>query len=171
MQVQPREADHHVIEQLQHEAQLMAAEKLSLKQQLEETTRAFTLKEKQLEIAANEKAAMTNEIAQAKATSNRMGVQLQAARERLDTAISNTANLHDEVMAKTAQVKQYKKQTDSFKANVEEANIKLLKTQRELQRHQELIKTIEEDIQYQVCSYVDTLKKCMCIIICLKLIS
>ncbi len=154
MQVQPREPDHIVIEKLRHEAPLITAEKLSLQEQLEETTRAFTLKEKQLEIAANEKAAMTNEIAQAKATSNRMGVQLQAARERLDTAIANTANLHDEVMAKTAQVKQYKKQADSFRANVEKANTKLLKTQRELQRHRELIKTIEEDIQYQVCIFI-----------------
>ncbi len=150
MQVQPMEPDHRVIEQLRHEAQLMTAEKLSLQEQLEETTRAFTLKEKQLEIAANEKAAMTNEIAQAKATSNRMGVELQAARERLDTAISNTANLHDEVMAKTVQVKQYKKQIDSCRGKVEEANIKLLKTQRELQRCQELITTMEDDHQDQV---------------------
>ena len=143
------------------QAETVTAEKLSLEEQHEKTTREFKLKEKQLEIAANEKAAISNEIAtrkneiaQAKTTSGRMGVELQAARERLEVAIADTARLHDEVMAKTAQVKQYKKQTDSFKAKVEEANTKLLKTQRELQRSQELIITMEEDNQYQVRIFV-----------------
>ena len=65
-------------------------------------------------------------------------------------SLADTEHLHDEVMAKTAQVKQYKKQTDSFKAKVEEANTKLLKTQQELQRCQELLKTMEIDYQDQV---------------------
>ncbi len=76
--------------------------------------------------------------------------KLQDARQRLEVSLADSAKLHDEVMAKTAQVKQYKKQTDSFKAKVEEANTKLLKTQQELQRRLELIKTMEEDNQYQV---------------------
>ena len=142
---------------LQEQTETVTAEKLSLEEQNEKTTREFKLKEKQLEIVANEKAAISNdiaawknEIAQAKATSGRMGVELQAARERLEIAIADTARLHDEVMAKTAQVKQYKKQTDSFKAKVEEANTKLLKTQQELQRRHKLIKTMEEDNQDQV---------------------
>ncbi len=143
-----------ILRERSEQAETVITEKLSLEKQREKTTREL---KKQLEIAANEKAAMSNEIAamkneiaQAKATSGRMGAELQAARERLEIAIADTANLHDEVMAKTAQVKQYKKQTDSFKAKVEEANTKLLKTQRELQRCQELIKTMEEDNQYQV---------------------
>ncbi len=109
------------------QAETVTAEKLSLEEQHEKTTREFKLKEKQLEIAANEKAAISNEIAarkneiaQAKTTSGKMGVELQAARERLEVAIADTAKLHDEVMAKTTQVKQYKKQTDSFKAKAEE---------------------------------------------------
>ncbi len=48
-----------------------------------------------------------------------LGAELQAARERLE---ADTANLNDAVMAKTAQAKQYKKQTDSIKAKVEKAN-------------------------------------------------
>ncbi len=135
---------------LREQNETLTAEKLSLEEQNEKTTREFTLKKKQLEIMANEKAAISNEIAQAKTTSGRMGVELQAAQERLEVAIADGAGLHDEVMAKTAQVKQYKKQTDSFKAKVEEANTKLLKTQQELQRCKELIKTMEEDNQYHV---------------------
>ncbi len=133
------------LQELTEQTETVTAEKLSLENQLNETTRECKLK-----IAANEKAAMTDDIAQAKATSGRMGVELQTSRERLEIAIADIASLHDEVMAKTAQVKQYKKQTDSFKAKVEEANTKLLKTQRELQRCQELIITMEEDNQYQV---------------------
>ncbi len=151
------------IEQLQailrertEQAETVITEKLSLEKQCEKTTREFKLQENQLEIAGNEKAAMSNEIAamkneiaQANATGGRMGAE--AARERLAIAI---ANLHEEVMAKTAQVKQYKKQTDSFKAKVEEANTKLLKTQWELQRCQELILTMEEDNQDQVLIFI-----------------
>ena len=106
------------------QTETLTAEKLSLEEQLEKTTREFKLKEKQLETVANEKAAISNdiaawknEIAQEKTTSGKMGVELQAARERLEVAI---ADKYHEVMAKTAQVKQYKKQADSFKAKAEE---------------------------------------------------
>ncbi len=76
---------------------------------------------------------------------------------QLNRATADTANLSDEVMAKTVQVKQYKKQNESYKAEVEEANAKLQQTQQELertqrvlQRLQELVKTMEDDHQDQV---------------------
>ena len=99
---------------------------------------------------AQDLAAKEQELSHTKQSGNRIAEELQDARQRLEVSLADSAKLHDEVMAKTAQVKQYKKQTDSFKAKVEEANTKLLKTQQELQRCQELIKTMEEDNQYQV---------------------
>ena len=57
---------------------------------------------------------------------------LQEAHERLETAIADIDNLHNEVLAKTVQVKQYNKQTESFKAKVEEANTKLEQKEQEL---------------------------------------
>ncbi len=99
---------------------------------------------------AQDLAAKEQELSHTKQNCDRTATELQDARQELEVSLTNTERLYDEVMAKTAQVKQYKKQTDSFKAKVEEANTKLLKTQQELQRCQELIKTMEEDNQYQV---------------------
>ncbi len=172
--------------------QIAAAMNISLNEQLESVTQDRDSKLKKLEILANEKAFVDNQLTREKNHSaalakdlaakehvddqltreknhsaalaqdlaakeqelsctkqngNRIATELQDARQRLDVSL-------DEVMAKTAQVKQYKKQTDSFKAKVEEANTKLLKTQRELQRCQELIKTMEDDNQDQVCMYM-----------------
>ncbi len=112
------------------------AEKCKLQEKLDEMLK---LQEKQLEIAASEKLFMKEElereIAQAKATSGRLGMELQDTRERLDTAIADTANLSDEVMAKTVQVKQYNKQTESYRTKVEETNSELQRTQQETEQY------------------------------------
>ena len=93
---------------------------------------------------------MNQELSKTKANDDRRAIELQDSRQRLETSLLDTARLHDEVLAKTAQVKQYKKQTDSFKLKVEEANERLVKTQRELQRCQTLMRTKEKDMQDQV---------------------
>ncbi len=97
------------------------------------------LKEKELEIAACEKEAIKQElerqVTKAKETSSRLSVELQKAHEKLETAIADTVNLHNEVLAKTVQVKQYNKQTESFKAKVEEANTKLDQAQQNVQQY------------------------------------
>ena len=96
---------------------------------------------------AQDLAAKEQELSHTKKLCDRTSTELQDARQRLDVSLADTERLHNEVMATTVQVKLHKKQTDSFR---EEANTKLLKTQQELQRCQELIKTMEEDNQYQV---------------------
>ncbi len=96
---------------------------------------------------AQDIAAKEQELSHTKQNCDRIATELQDARQTLEVSLADTERLHDEVIAKTAEVKQYKKQTDSFR---EEANTKLLKTQQELQHCQEVIKTMEEDNQYQV---------------------
>ncbi len=144
----------------QDKVQMAAAMKISLNEQLESVTQDRDSKLKYLEILANEKAFVDNqltherkhtaalaqnlvakeqELSHTKQTGNRIATELQDARQRLDVSLADTECLHDEIMAKTAQVKQYKKQTDSFKARVEEANTKLLKTHQELQHCQQVI--------------------------------
>ena len=155
----------------QDKVQMASAMNISLNEQLESVTQDRDSKLKKLEILANKKvsvddqltrernhsaalaqdlAAKEQELSHTKQNGNRKAEELQDARQGLEVSLADSAKLRDEVMAKTAQVKQYKKQTDSFKAKVEEANTKLLKTQQELQRRLELIKTMEEDNQYQV---------------------
>ncbi len=128
-------------------------------------------KEKMLEILANEKFSVEDQLAHeknrlaalaqnldikeeelthAKRNRDRLAAELQDAYERLDTAIADTANLSDEVMAKTAQVKQYNKQTESYKAKVEETNSELQQTQHELQQRHRETDSMELSYQSQV---------------------
>ncbi len=159
-------------------AEIEMGEKLSLKELLKTVTADQKNKEEKLEILANEKFSVEDQLAReknhlaalaqnldskeeelthAKQHCDTLAAELQDAYERLDTAIADTANLSDEVMAKTVQVKQYHKRTESYKAKVEEANSKLQqiqqelqRTQQELQRLQELVKIMKDDRQYQV---------------------
>ena len=150
--------------ELQDKAQIVAAQNLSLDDQLEKTKIELKAKEKNLEIMAAEKqlleenlriekdynTALNQELSKTKANGDRIANGLQDSRQRLETSVADTEHLHDEVLAKTAQVMQYTKQTDSFKLKLEEANDRLVKTQKELQRCQALIRTMEEDQQDQV---------------------
>ncbi len=129
------------------------------------------IKEKMLEILANEKFSVEDQLARennrlaalaqnlhikeeelthAKQNRDILAAELQDAREKLDTAIADTANLSDEVMAKTVQVKQYNKQTESYKAKVEETNAELQQTQHELQQCHKETDSIELSYQSQV---------------------
>ena len=169
--VQEVDALKNEVAKTQDKAQMAAAMKISLNEQLESVTQDRDSKLKKLEILANEKvsvddqlthernhtaalaqdlAAKEQELSHTKQKHDRIAIELQDARQRLEVSLADTEHLHDEVMAKTAQVKQYKKQTDSFKAKVEDAHTKLLNTQQELQRCQELLKTMEIDYQDQV---------------------
>ncbi len=155
----------------QGKVQMAAAMKISLNEQLESVTQDRDSKLKNLEILANEKvfvddqwtreknhgaslaqdlAAKEQELSHTKQNYDRTATELQDAHQRLEVSVADTERLHNEVMVAMAQVKQHKKQADSFKAEVEEANAILLKTQQELQRCQELIKTMEMDYQDQV---------------------
>ncbi|XP_064387129.1 aurora kinase A-like isoform X3 [Halichondria panicea] len=155
----------------QDKVQMAAAMNISLNEQLESVTQDRDSKLKNLEILANEKvfvddqwtreknhgaslaqdlAAKEQELSHTKQNYDRTATELQDAHQRLEVSVADTERLHNEVMVTMAQVKQHKKQADSFKAEVEEANAILLKTQQELQRCQELIKTMEMDYQDQI---------------------
>ena len=132
----------------------------------------FNLKEKQLEIMASEKSNLEEQTGRMRAHCTAVQLELEDSRQQLETAIKDTGTLSDEVLAKTQQVKQYKKQTDGYKARLEETTVKLEETtirlqeatarqqdttarlqeaQRELQHFQEQINRMEEDHQHQVC--------------------
>ncbi len=168
-----QEADElkNEVAKTQDKVQMASAMKISLNEQLESVTQDRDSKLKRLEILANEKAfvddqlthernhgaalaqdlaAKEQELSHTKQNGDRIATELQYVHQRLEVSLADSANLHDEVMAKTAQVKQYKKQTDSFKAKGEEANTTLLKTQQELHHCQDLINTMEIDHQDQV---------------------
>ncbi len=121
----------------------------SMKFQRQQQTAEATYERREAELV-EDLVAIKQELSHTKQNCSRTATELQDARQRLKVSLADTECLHDEVMSKTAQVKQYKKQTDSFKAKMEEANTKLLKTQQELQRCQELINTMEMDSQDQV---------------------
>ena len=125
------------------------------KQQSELQDKAQIVAEKQLldkylKIEKDHNAELNQELYKTKANSDRIANELRDCHQRLETSLADTARLHDEVLAKTAQVKQYKKQTDSFKLKVEESNDRLVKTQKELERCQAFMRTMEEDQQDQV---------------------
>ena len=163
----------------QHKVQMAAAMNISLNEQLDSVTQDRDSKQEKLEVLANEKSlvddqltdernhtaalaqdlvAKEQELSHTKQTGNRIAEELQDARQ---VSLADTAKLHDEIMTKTGQVKQYKKQTDSFKAKVEEANTNLLRTQQELQRCQEVIDTMEKYYQDQVYMYIIIFGTCM----------
>ncbi len=158
--VQEVDALKNEVAKTQDKAQMAAAMKISLNEQLESVTQDRDSKLKKLEISANEKAFVDDqltreknhtavlakdlvakelELSHTKQNYDQTATELQDARQRLEVFLADTERLHNEVMTTTAQVKLYKKQTDSFKAKVEEANTKLLKTQQELHHCQQVI--------------------------------
>ena len=104
-----------------------------------------------------------------------IALQCDGSEQQLDASIADTARLHDEVLAKTAQVLQYKKQIDSYTVKLEEAQNDIAQTQQswesledqykarlgdlnsklqhkhlELRQCQEQLKTMEDDKEYEV---------------------
>ena len=92
-----------------------------------------------------------NELSHTKANYAALAMEVQEGRQRLDSTIADSSRLSDEVLAKTQQVRQYKKQTDSYKAQLEETTARLQEALRELQNFQEQNTRLEEDYQNQVC--------------------
>ena len=62
-------------------------------------------------------------------------VQLHESHQRLEKIIADAAKLHDEVLAKTQQVKQYKKQADGYRAQLEQNKAELQQNRAELEQY------------------------------------
>ena len=73
-----------------------------------------------------EKAVIDSELSRMKANRAALAMEVQEGRQQLETIIADISQFSDEVLAKTQQVKQYKKQTDSYKARLEETNARLV---------------------------------------------
>ena len=141
-----RDYDYGMFRLKEKQLEIMATEKAVVDQQLghEKTnTTALTLeldeRKRQLDIMATQKEDIDNELSRMIANSAALAMEVQEGRQRLDTTIADTARLSDEVLAKTQQVRQYKKQTDSYKAKLEETAARLQEAQRELQFQSEQV--------------------------------
>ena len=74
-------------------------------------------------------------------------VQLHKSHQRLEKNIADTAKLHDEVLAKTQQVKQYKKQADGYKAQLEQNKAELQQNRAELEPYRSQLATFHHHAQ------------------------
>ena len=95
------------IAELEYEAEVMSATKQSLEEKVEDIETKLHVKEKHLEIALNEKAALEERLERVEA--QRVGLHHDKVdlQKQLQGAIKDTANLSDEMMAKNQQVKQF----------------------------------------------------------------
>ena len=118
---------------------VVIAQKLRLEEQFEHVESQFKLKEKQLEIMASENCNLEEQTGRMRAHCTAVQLELEDSRQQLDETIADTSRLSDEVLAKTQQVRQYKKQTDSYKAKLEETAARLQEAQRELQFQSEQV--------------------------------
>ena len=125
--------------ELTEKTDVVIAQKLRLKEQFEHVESQFKLKEKQLEIMAFEKCNLEEQTGRMRAHCTAVQLELEDSRQQLETTITDTSRLSDEVLAKTQQVRQYKKQTDSYKAKLEETAARLQEAQRELQFQSEQV--------------------------------
>ena len=143
--MQDTEADlnyqfHEVIAQKGQEAQLYQSEAKRLQAENYQIVEKFDAI--QLELVKH-KDLLEHTRAQQKETQ----VQLHESHQRLEKNIADTAKLHDEVLAKTQQVKQYKKQADGYKARLEQNKAELQQNRAELEQYRSQLATFHHHTQ------------------------
>ena len=129
----------HALETKGDELRKIADENAQLMGRMEHFINLSQKYKQQLEIMATQKEDIDNELSRTKAKNAALAMEVQEGRQQLETTIADTSRLSDEVLAKTQQVRQYKKQTDSYKAKLEETAARLQETQRELQFQSEQV--------------------------------
>ena len=83
-------------------------------------------------------------------------IQLDESHQRLEKNIADTAKLHDEVLAKTQQVKQYKKQADNYKAKLEQNRAGIGQYQSQLEEFRLHAQQREEvSLEWTHCLYIE----------------
>ena len=123
----------HALETKGDELRKIADENTQLMGQMVHFRNLSQKNKHQLEIMAAQKSNIDNELSHTKANNAALAMEVQEGRQQLEATIADTSRLSDEVLAKTQQVRQYKKQTDSYKAKLEETAARLQEAQRELQ--------------------------------------
>jgi len=136
-----------VQEELDENTRMATAEKMSLEEQLTNLGSKFKLKEKQLEISESEKQNIQDQLHRTQEQFNAVNVEMAEVKQRLEASLTDTQNLHDQILEKTAQVQQYSKQSESFKTQLEDTSDTLYTTQQELLRYQQEYQRSEQEVQ------------------------
>ena len=149
------------IAELEYEAEVMTATKQSLEEKVEDIETKLHVKEKHLEIALNEKAAIEERLERVEA--QRVGLHHDKVdlQKQLQGAIKDTANLSDELLAKNQQVKQFRKKVEEFRGHLNETRSELdtvkghlqqtrAKMQEQATFYQEQLKQTGEDAESKV---------------------
>jgi len=108
-------------EQLEHMEQLFLAQRRDYKTKLDEASRQLQEAKARLE--------QSNRLQRTQLEDAHR--QLRKANQQLDQATTDNDKLHDDVLAKTQQAKQYKKQVDGLKAEVTKYKSQRLPTTKE----------------------------------------
>ena len=107
--------------QLANMEQIFQSQQAQLKQANQELEQANKLHRNQLEELRQQLRQSNEQLDDATTKRNQLDDiyrQLRHAREQLDEAVTNNEKLNDDVLAKTQQVKQYKKQVDGLKTEL-----------------------------------------------------
>ena len=80
---------------------------------------------------------------------HKVDVQRQRNHDELEVAIADTARLSDEVLSKTQQVKQYKKQADGYKAQADGFKAQLQEERMKIQELEQKLRYLQETLHNQ----------------------
>ena len=128
-----RKAKEKELELTAFEKNQVESELRKLRQQSEDDIRRL---QNELECSNTDKASMES--------------KLSETNKHLELAVAETVKLRDESLAKTQQVKQYKKKVDSFRAQLQESSAKIEEYKRELDYCQKDLQTRDEEQESKV---------------------
>ncbi len=126
--------------------EILRAEKCSLEECVRELENEKMKKEKLHELTASEKRDLKEKLEERESTIAAMEIRLKdvhskwiETKEQLDGAIADTSRLTDETLSKTQQVKQFKKQSDTYRDQLQQERVlsqSLIKEERGKMQHQ-----------------------------------
>ena len=153
-------------DQLRENRDEIKQERDDLKKENEALDDQRKAKEKEAELNAAQKNQLQNEVQQLREQSRSVTESLQTeireVKEQLTVALAGKEALGDESLAKTQQVKQYKKQVDNFRIQLAESNakieqceqqinnlrIQLAESNSRIEQYQTRLRQSESDLEY-----------------------
>ena len=116
-------------DQLRENRDAVKRERDSLKKENEALDDQRKAKEKEAELNAAQKNELQNEVQQLReqlrSVTEALQTEVREVKEQLTVALADKKALSDESLAKTQQVKQYKKQVDNFRIQLAESNARI----------------------------------------------
>ena len=102
-------------------------------------------KEKEAELNTAERNRLENEIRQLRSVTSSLQTEVVEVKQQLTIALADKETLNDECLAKTQQVKRYKKQVDNFRIQLAESNAKLEQYQARLHQCESDLRSREDE--------------------------